>query len=87
MRQAFLPCSEKDVRILWFPQFKGEELFLGKGALGMTGVFGVVGKEDCVKTLFYGTDYHSHLGTEKGGTRCFGRKSPEGYQGYKPCTV
>jgi len=72
MRQAFLPCSEKDVRILWFPQFKGEELFLGKGALGMTGVFGVVGKEDCVKTLFYGTDYHSHLGTEKGGLAVLG---------------
>jgi hypothetical protein len=29
----------------------------------MGGLFGVVSKEDCVLDLFYGTDYHSHLGT------------------------
>jgi amidophosphoribosyltransferase len=33
----------------------------------MGGVFGVVSKNDCVADLFYGTDYHSHLGTERGG--------------------
>ena len=33
----------------------------------MSGVFGVVSKEDCVADLFYGTDYHSHLGTVRGG--------------------
>lgn len=33
----------------------------------MTGLFGVISKEDCVKTLFYGTDYHTHLGTGYGG--------------------
>jgi len=33
----------------------------------MGGLFGVVSKEDCIKSLFYGTDYHSHLGTEHGG--------------------
>ncbi len=33
----------------------------------MGGVFGVVSKEDCVNDLFFGTDYHSHLGTRKGG--------------------
>lgn len=33
----------------------------------MSGIFGVVSKGDCVETLFYGTDYHSHLGTEYGG--------------------
>jgi len=33
----------------------------------MGGFFGVVSKEDCVKDLFYGTDYHSHLGTKRGG--------------------
>jgi len=33
----------------------------------MGGVFGVVSKEDCVEDLFYGTDYHSHLGTRRGG--------------------
>ena len=33
----------------------------------MGGLFGVVSKEDCVSDLFYGTDYHSHLGTCRGG--------------------
>ena len=29
----------------------------------MSGIFGVVSNEDCVKDLFYGIDYHTHLGT------------------------
>jgi len=33
----------------------------------MGGFFGVVSKTDCVEDLFYGTDYHSHLGTMRGG--------------------
>ena len=33
----------------------------------MGGLFGVISKEDCVSDLFYGTDYHSHLGTKRGG--------------------
>jgi len=33
----------------------------------MGGLFGVVSKTDCVKELFYGTDYHCHLGTRRGG--------------------
>ena len=33
----------------------------------MGGFFGVVSKDDCVEDLFYGTDYHSHLGTVRGG--------------------
>ncbi|MCX5758700.1 MAG: amidophosphoribosyltransferase [Candidatus Hydrogenedentes bacterium] len=33
----------------------------------MGGLFGVVSKDDCVVDLFYGTDYHSHLGTCRGG--------------------
>jgi amidophosphoribosyltransferase len=33
----------------------------------MGGLFGVVSKKDCVEDLFYGTDYHSHLGTKRGG--------------------
>jgi amidophosphoribosyltransferase len=33
----------------------------------MGGYFGVVSKSDCVADLFYGTDYHSHLGTRRGG--------------------
>ena len=33
----------------------------------MGGFFGVVSRTDCVEDLFYGTDYHSHLGTKRGG--------------------
>lgn len=33
----------------------------------MGGFFGVVANHDCVCDLFYGTDYHSHLGTKRGG--------------------
>ena len=33
----------------------------------MSGFFGVVSKNDCVFDLFYGTDYHSHLGTRRAG--------------------
>ncbi len=38
----------------------------------MSGLFGVVSKEDCVKTLFYGTDYHSHMGTQRAGLAVLG---------------
>lgn len=33
----------------------------------MGGFFGVTSKKDCVSDLFYGVDYHSHLGTSRGG--------------------
>ncbi|MGA1821712.1 MAG: amidophosphoribosyltransferase [Thermoplasmatota archaeon] len=33
----------------------------------MTGIFGVISDSNCISTLYYGTDYHSHLGTEYGG--------------------
>ena len=38
----------------------------------MSGIFGVVSKGSCAETLFYGTDYHSHLGTEFGGMAVLG---------------
>lgn len=38
----------------------------------MSGIFGVVKSQDCVETLFYGTDYHSHLGTQYGGVAVWG---------------
>jgi amidophosphoribosyltransferase len=33
----------------------------------MGGLFGVVSRENCINDLFYGIDYHSHLGTTIGG--------------------
>ena len=38
----------------------------------MSGFFGVASKEDCVLELFYGVDYHSHLGTRRGGMAVHG---------------
>ncbi len=40
----------------------------------MGGFFAVASKEDCVFDLFFGTDYHSHLGTRRGGMTVFGEK-------------
>ncbi|MBW2981675.1 amidophosphoribosyltransferase [Candidatus Woesearchaeota archaeon] len=33
----------------------------------MSGIFGVVSNDNCISSLYYGTDYHTHLGTEYGG--------------------
>jgi len=40
----------------------------------MGGLYGVAAKEDCVTDLFYGTDYHSHLGTRRGGMAVVGQR-------------
>ncbi len=41
----------------------------------MSGFFGVVSKEDCVFDLFFGTDYHSHLGTRRAGMVVYGEEN------------
>lgn len=38
----------------------------------MGGFFGVASKQDCVTDLFFGTDYHSHLGTRRAGMTVYG---------------
>ncbi len=38
----------------------------------MSGFFGVASKEQCVMDLFFGVDYHSHLGTRRGGMAVYG---------------
>lgn len=40
----------------------------------MSGIFGVVAKKNCSQILFYGTDYHSHLGTQKAGLLVMNRR-------------
>ncbi|RIH65552.1 amidophosphoribosyltransferase [Mariniphaga sediminis] len=40
----------------------------------MSGFFGVISKTDCVFPVFYGTDYHSHLGTKRAGLAFFNPK-------------
>ena len=39
----------------------------------MGGFFAAALKEDCVFDLFYGTDYHSHLGTRRAGLAVYGK--------------
>ena len=43
----------------------------------MGGFFGAALKHDCVFDLFFGTDYHSHLGTRRAGMAVYG---PEGFE-------
>ncbi len=43
----------------------------------MGGYFGVASKKSCTMDLFFGTDYHSHLGTKRGGMAVYG---PNGFQ-------
>ena len=44
-----------------------------KGEVILGGFFGVASKNDCVLELFYGVDYHSHLGTRRGGMATHGK--------------
>ena len=39
----------------------------------MGGIFGVVSKHNCTLDLFFGIDYHSHLGTRRGGMAVYGK--------------
>ncbi len=41
----------------------------------MSGFFGSISKYDCVSDVFYGTDYHSHLGTKRAGMAFYSEKS------------
>ena len=40
----------------------------------MGGFFGVVSKTDAIGDVFFGTDYHSHLGTKRGGIAAYDRE-------------
>ena len=40
----------------------------------MGGFFGVAAKEDCTFDLFFGTDYHSHLGTRRAGMAVYSKE-------------
>lgn len=44
----------------------------------MSGFFGCISKNDCVSDVFYGTDYHSHLGTKRAGMAFYSKE--EGFQ-------
>lgn len=40
----------------------------------MGGFFGIVSKNDCLADVFFGVDYHSHLGTRRGGLAAYDSK-------------
>ncbi len=44
----------------------------------MGGFFGVASKKDCVLDVFFGVDYHTHLGTRRGGMTIYDKE--EGFQ-------
>ena len=44
----------------------------------MGGFFGAISRRDCVLDLFFGTDYHSHLGTRRGGMTVY--DAQDGFQ-------
>jgi len=44
----------------------------------MSGFFGSISKNDCVMDVFYGTDYHSHLGTKRAGLTFYSNE--QGFQ-------
>ena len=40
----------------------------------MGGFFGITSKQDCMVDVFFGVDYHSHLGTRRGGMAAYDKK-------------
>jgi amidophosphoribosyltransferase len=40
----------------------------------MSGIFGIVSQSNCLEDLYYGTDYHSHLGTQFAGLAVLGKE-------------
>lgn len=44
----------------------------------MGGFFGAASKNECIVDVFYGTDYHSHLGTRRGGMTSY--SADKGFQ-------
>ena len=41
----------------------------------MGGFFGITSKNECISDVFFGVDYHSHLGTRRAGVACFDREN------------
>ena len=40
----------------------------------MGGFFGATSRRNCILDVFFGTDYHSHLGTRRGGMAAWDEK-------------
>ena len=40
----------------------------------MGGFFGITSRQDCMMDVFFGVDYHSHLGTRRGGMAAYDKE-------------
>ena len=47
----------------------------------MGGFFGAATKNDCITDVFFGTDYHSHLGTRRGGMTAYSEDNGSSWLG------
>ena len=60
----------------------------------MGGYFGIVSRKDCMLDVFFGVDYHSHLGTKRAGLASWDRKTGlqlleyrDGVEGFYVCRM
>ena len=73
--KIFIPGLSPDKNIMLLPQDFVNFAAGLKNCNQMSGFFGCVSREECVNDVFYGTDYHSHLGTKRAGMAFYdGRK-------------
>ena len=50
----------------------------------MAGFFGSISTTPCAADVFYGTDYHSHLGTRRGGMATFDKETGDFHRAIHP---
>ena len=75
IRNHFSACSASGVRFLfWKNDLKASTPNIAQRENSMSGIFGIVSKKNCANTLLYGTDYHSHMGTEHAGMAVLGKR-------------
>ena len=61
-----------------FANFAANFKQTSKNTTTMGGFFGTVSAQPCIADVFYGTDYHSHLGTRRGGIATYDKE--EGFK-------
>jgi amidophosphoribosyltransferase len=70
-KKRVFPTNQLEKPIFFLSEFEQNQL-------PMSGFFGNISKTDCVSHVFYGTDYHSHLGTKRAGLAFYNKK--DGFQ-------
>ena len=62
-----IPTLRRQCVRFWLHAAGGYGFWIAKEKTKWADCLGVASKSDCVFDLFFGTDYHSHLGTKRGG--------------------